>query len=65
MINLSDYKNGKFGKDYGLIFIDGPLDALLSRSVIVLDENGTVQYTEQVGETVEEPDYGSALDALK
>ena len=46
------------------IFINGPLDALLSRSVIVLDENGIVQYTEQVSETVNEPNYKAALAAL-
>jgi len=62
--NLSDYKNGNFGKDYGLIFINGPLDALLSRCVIVLDENGIIQYTEQVPETVDEPNYKAAIDAL-
>lgn len=64
VINLSDYKNGNFGKDYGLIFINGPLDALLSRCVIVLDENGIIQYTEQVPETVDEPNYKAAIDAL-
>ena len=64
VINLSDYKTGQFGKDYGLIFTNGPLDALLSRSVIVLDENGIVLYTEQVSETVNEPNYDKALEAL-
>ncbi len=64
VINLSDFKDGSFGKDYGLIFITGPLDALLSRSVIVLDENGTILYTEQVSETVNEPNYDKALEAL-
>ncbi len=65
VVNLSDYKTGSFGKDYGLIFTNGPLDALLSRSVIVLDENGTIVYTEQVSETVNEPNYDKALEALK
>ena len=65
VINLSDFKNGQFGKDYGVLFTNGPLDALLSRSVVVLDENGTVIYTEQVSETVDEPNYDKALEALK
>ncbi|MFL0352822.1 thiol peroxidase [Xanthomarina sp. GH4-25] len=64
VITLSDYKDGRFGKDYGLNFINGPLEALHSRSVIVLDENGTVKYTEQVSETTEEPNYKAALEAL-
>ena len=42
VINLSDFKHGKFGKDYGLEIIDGPLAELHSRVVIVLDENGIV-----------------------
>jgi len=65
VINLSDYKTGQFGKDYGVQFTNGPLDVLLSRSVVVLDENGTVIYTEQVSETVDEPNYKKALEALK
>ena len=64
VISLSDYKDGSFGKAYGLNFINGPLEALHSRCVIVLDENGTVLYTEQVGEIVDEPNYKAALEAL-
>lgn len=65
VIMLSDFKKNTFGKDYGVEFIDGPLEALLSRSIVVIDENGTVQYTEQVTETVDEPNYETALEALK
>ncbi len=64
VVNLSDYKDGSFGKAYGLNFVSGPLEALHSRSVIVLDENGVVKYTEQVSETTEEPNYKAALEAL-
>ena len=65
VINLSDYKTGEFGKDYGLTFIDGPLEALHSRCVIVIDEDGIIKYTEQVSEIVDEPNYKSALEALQ
>lgn len=64
VVTLSDYKNGDFGKNYGVIFTNGPLDALLSRSIIVLDEKGNVVYTEQVSETTEEPNYKDALAEL-
>ena len=64
VINLSDYKNGSFGKDYGLDFVDGPLETLHSRVVVVIDENGTVKHTEQVAEIVDEPNYKAALEAL-
>lgn len=53
-----------FGKDYGLLFTTGPLTGLYSRSVVVVDESGKVVYTEQVKETVDEPNYLSALDSL-
>lgn len=65
VINLSDFKDGSFGKSYGLNIVDGPLEGLHSRCVIVLDENGIVKYTEQVGEIVDEPNYKAALEALQ
>jgi len=61
VICLSDFATGAFGKDYQLEFTDGPLTGLLSRAVIVVDEQGTVQYTEQVPEIVDEPNYEAAL----
>ena len=61
---LSDFRDGNFGKSYGLEYIDGPIQGLLSRVIVVIDENGKVLYTEQVQETVEEPNYKAALEAL-
>ena len=61
---LSDFKDGNFGKTYGLEYIDGPIQGLLSRVVVVIDEQGKVIHTEQVQETVEEPNYKAALEAL-
>ena len=53
-----------FGDRYGVNFATGPLVGLLSRSVVVIDEQGTVLYTEQVGETADEPDYDGVSRAL-
>jgi thiol peroxidase len=64
VINLSDYRTGQFSKDYGVEIIDGPLEGLASRSVVVVDEDGNVTYTQQVAETADEPDYDKALAAL-
>ncbi|SHF03125.1 thiol peroxidase (atypical 2-Cys peroxiredoxin) [Arenibacter palladensis] len=61
---LSDFRDGNFGKAFGLEFVDGPLKSLHSRAVVVLDEEGKVVYTEQVAETVEEPNYKAALEVL-
>lgn len=62
--NLSDFKNGSFGNQYGLTITDGPLAGLHSRVVIVLDENGVVLHTEQVPEIAQEPNYDAALACL-
>lgn len=64
VVSLSDFRDNNFGKSYGVDFIDGPLEALNSRAIVVLDENGTVRYTEQVPEIVDEPNYKAALEAL-
>lgn len=64
VVNLSDFKNGSFGKNYGLEITDGPLAGLHSRVVIVLDENGTILYSEQVSEIANEPNYEAALALL-
>ncbi|GAB4507707.1 MULTISPECIES: thiol peroxidase [Flavobacteriaceae] len=61
---LSDFRDGNFGKSYQVEFTDGPLQGLLSRSVVVVNEAGEVVYTEQVAETVDEPNYKAALEAL-
>lgn len=65
VVTLSDFVSGEFGKNYGLEMIDGPLQNLHSRVVIVIDENGKVAYTQQVPEIVNEPNYEEALKAVK
>ena len=65
VITLSDFRNGSFGKDYQVEIVDGPLAALESRAVVVVDEKGDVVYTQQVPEIVDEPDYEDVLAVLK
>lgn len=62
--SLSDFRSS-FGDDLGVTLADSPMKGLLSRAVIVTDENDKVIYTEQVPEIVHEPDYEKALNALK
>lgn len=64
VVMLSDYRDGRFGQAYQLAMTDGAFEALLSRSVVVLDTSGKVVYTEQVPEIGEEPNYKAALEAL-
>ncbi|NNF18266.1 MAG: thiol peroxidase [Flavobacteriaceae bacterium] len=64
VIPLSDFRSGNFGKTYEVEFTDTPIKGLLSRSVVVVDREGKVLYTEQVADTSNEPDYNAALQAL-
>ena len=53
-----------FGTAYGVTMTDGPLRGLLARSVVVLDGDGKVVYTQLVPEITQEPDYDAAIAAL-
>ncbi len=64
VVNLSDFQEGSFGKANGLEIIDGALAGLHSRSIIVVDEKGTIVHTEQVPEIANEPNYEAALASL-
>ncbi|MGY6647568.1 thiol peroxidase [Wenyingzhuangia sp. IMCC45574] len=63
VVSLSDI-SGDFGKNYQVAFTEGPLKGLLSRSIVIINEEGNVVYNEQVSETVDEPNYESALATL-
>lgn len=64
VVMLSDFRTGQFGQDYGLNFVDGPLNGLNSRCVVIIDKEGKILYTEQVSEIVDEPNYEAALASL-
>ncbi len=64
VVTLSEYKDGLFSDAYGVRFSSGPLEGLLSRAVVVIDESGKVVYTEQVAETTNEPNYEAAIASL-
>ena len=63
-VKVASSFRSSFGLDYGVEFVSGPLAKLLSRSVVVLDETGKVLHSEQVAETVDEPNYDAALASL-
>lgn len=63
VITASAFRSS-FGEDYGVLQADGPLAGLMSRAVVVIDEDGTVMYTQQVPEIKQEPDYDAVVDAL-
>ncbi|RZJ34717.1 MAG: thiol peroxidase [Flavobacterium sp.] len=62
---LSDFREGNFGKDYGVAMVDGKLAFLHARAIVVLDKDAKVIYTELVPDIGNEPNYEKALAALK
>ena len=60
----STFKNADFLDSYGVRMVDGPLEGLAARAVVVVDESGTVVHNQLVAEIAEEPDYEAALAAL-
>jgi len=64
VVPVSTFRHPSFGKDYGVLMMDGPIAGLLSRAVVVIDKTGKVSYTEQVGEIADEPDYGKVEGML-
>lgn len=65
VITASDFRYNNLAENYNLLMVDGPLSGLLARSVMVIDENGKVIYTELVNEVTTEPNYDAALAVLK
>lgn len=64
VVNLSDFRDGSFGNDYGLTLTDSALKGLHARAIVVVDENGVVSHTELVSEIANEPNYEAALKVL-
>jgi thiol peroxidase len=65
VIPLSVFRSHDFVAHYGLRLADGPLEGLMARAVIVVDENGKVNYTQLVENISHEPDYEAALKAAQ
>ncbi|MCK5702226.1 MAG: thiol peroxidase [Cyclobacteriaceae bacterium] len=65
VIPASEYKDNGFSDNYHVKMLDGKFEGLLSRSIVVIDSEGKVVYTEQVPEIAQEPDYDKVLAALK
>ena len=64
MHTLSDVHDHSFGKNWGVLLEGLPLP-LLARAVFVVDKTGTVTHAEYVAEVTAEPNYATALAALK
>lgn len=62
---ISDYRYNDFGAEYNAEMLDNGLKGLLVRSVLVLDKNNKITYSELVTEVTSEPDYDKAIEALE
>ncbi|RKD33489.1 thiol peroxidase [Thermohalobacter berrensis] len=60
-ITLSDHREASFGIAYGFLIEEL---RLLSRGVVVIDENNIVRYVEYVDEITKHPDYDKALEEV-
>jgi thiol peroxidase len=65
LITLSGFRDKEFGDAYGIDYADGPMFGLYARGIVVVDETGTVIYTQLVPEHTQEPDYEAALKAVQ
>jgi len=63
VVPLSMMRGRKFGKDYGVLIVDGPFEGILARAVVVIGPDDSILHAELVREIGDEPDYGAALAA--
>lgn len=61
---LSMMRDKSFGKDYGVLIAEGPLEGILARAVLILDQSDQIVYAQLVDEITDEPDYDAALSYL-
>ncbi|MBP7275874.1 MAG: thiol peroxidase [Kiritimatiellae bacterium] len=64
-IPLSAFRHPEFGLTYGVRISCGPLEGLLSRSVLVIGPDDFVVFSQLVPAIEQEPDYEAALAAAR
>ncbi len=64
LINLSDVHNHSFGEHYGVLISSLPIP-LLARAIFVVDAHDKLTHVEIVPEIATEPNYDTALAAIK
>lgn len=64
VFTASAFRSPMFSQKYGMQLIDGPLEGLFARSIVIIDENGIVKYTQLVEEITDEPNYSAAIAVL-
>ncbi len=62
VVMLSDFKDKSFGENYGVYMEE---IGLLARTIIIVDEDNKVSYTQYCSETSTEPNYEEVLEQLR
>ena len=62
IVTLSDYKEAKFGADYGFLINELKL---LARGTVIVGKDDIVKYVEVVPEITTEPNYDKAIEVVK
>ena len=57
-------RNHDFASDYGVLHTNGKFQGLLARSVVIINTDGLISYTQLLDQTGHEPDYDDVLNAL-
>ncbi|AFJ45748.1 thiol peroxidase [Shimwellia blattae] len=65
VLTLSTMRGREFLHNYGVEITSGECEGLAARAVVIVDEKGTVIYTQLVAELADEPDYDAAVKALQ
>lgn len=64
VVFLSDMRSENFANKLGILHTNGKFQGLLARSVIVVDEDKNIIYTELVPQTGQEPNYDKVIEVL-
>jgi thiol peroxidase len=65
VVPLSMMRGRNFAKEYGTLIVDGAMEGVSARAVVVIDAMDKVVYTQLVPELAEEPNYDAALAAAQ
>lgn len=65
VITASTFRSPLFGIDYGVKIMEGQLASLLARAIIIIGTDRSVVYSRLSRDITLEPDYDSAITALK
>lgn len=64
VLTLSLMRSKEFAKSCGILLVDGPLEGICARAILVFDAQDKVIYRELVPEITQEPNYDAALKVL-